>query len=315
MARIRSIHPGMMTDEDYMALSFAARICLAGVWMEADDHGVFEWKPLTLKARIFPADNVDMAALLAELQTHSWIKQFPHEGKTFGVCKNFRKWQRPKKPHYAHPFPDEFVEYTGLKQVGSEPVPHQFPTASPIPPQMEDVGCRKEEESTSAHAALDDQHEAEAVKAYNDVAAELGWPKCSKINASRKTKLRARLRDSGGLDGWYAALARAKASKFLRGETGRAGAHANWRPDIDFFLTESKFLKLIEGGFDGSTAAPAVTTNPTKALTDDDWRSALRRFKADHKWPGVGYGPQPGYGGCVVPTSILAEFNLEIRAA
>jgi len=64
-----------------------------------------------------------------------------------------------------------------------------------------------------------------------------------------------------------------------------------------------------------STAAPAVTTNPTKALTDDDWRSAIRRFKADNKWPGVGYGPQPGYGGCVVPTQILAEFNLESRAA
>lgn len=58
-----------------------------------------------------------------------------------------------------------------------------------------------------------------------------------------------------------------------------------------------------------STAAPAVTTNPTKALTNDDWRSALRRFKADHKWPGVGYGPQPGYGGCVVPSQILAEFE------
>lgn len=57
------------------------------------------------------------------------------------------------------------------------------------------------------------------------------------------------------------------------------------------------------------TASPAVTTNPTKALTDDEWRSALRRFQSDEKWPAVGYGPRPGYGGCQVPPSILQEFQ------
>lgn len=76
------------------------------------------------------------------------------------------------------------------------------------------------------------------------------------------------------------------------------------------WLNQGRWLDALS-----PTAAPAVTTNPTKALTDDEWRSALRRFRADHKWPGVGYGPQPGYGGCVVPTKILAEFNLESRAA
>jgi hypothetical protein len=76
------------------------------------------------------------------------------------------------------------------------------------------------------------------------------------------------------------------------------------------WLNQGRWLDALS-----PTAAPAVTTNPTKALTDDEWRSALRRFRADSKWPGVGYGPQPGYGGCVVPTKILAEFNLESRAA
>lgn len=174
---------------------------------------------------------------------------------------------------------------------------------------------REEKKEITAPAVVADPNEAEAVKAYNDLAAELGWPQCIKLNAMRKKHLRARLADCGGIDGWYSALARAKASKFLRGETSRGAGHENWTPNIDFFLTESKFIKLIEGGFDGSTAAPAVTTTPTKALTDDDWRSAIRRFQADHKWPGVGYGPQPGYGGCVVPPKILAEFNLESRAA
>ena len=34
---------------------------------ESDDAGVFEWKPLQIKMRIFPADAVDVAAMLAEL--------------------------------------------------------------------------------------------------------------------------------------------------------------------------------------------------------------------------------------------------------
>ena len=64
MARIRSVHPGLFTDESFMSASPLARIVMIGVWTEADDNGVFEWKPLTLKARLLPADNADMAAIL-----------------------------------------------------------------------------------------------------------------------------------------------------------------------------------------------------------------------------------------------------------
>lgn len=307
MARIRSIHPGMMTDENFMALSLAARICVAGVWMEADDHGVFEWKPLTLKARIFPADSVDVTALLAELETHQWVKKFEVDGKTYGVCRNFRKWQRPKKPTYSHPFPEEFSTYIALTKPSSPPVENQFPTPSPKSQQMEDGGGRMEKkEDTSPD--LD-----EAIKAYNDVAGNVGWPKCEKLNTQRSSKLRARLADCKGLDGWYQALARAKASKFLRGETGRGAGHENWKPNIDFFLTEAKFLKLMEGGYSDATATAPIQSLPSK--TDEDWRSALRRFKRDEYWPLSGYGPQPGYGGCIVPTSLLAEFGLALGAA
>jgi hypothetical protein len=80
MARIRSIHPGLRTDEAFMPLSFAARDCLTALWMQADDQGVFPWKLLTLKAHIFPADNVDMGAILAELESHGSIKRIEVEG-------------------------------------------------------------------------------------------------------------------------------------------------------------------------------------------------------------------------------------------
>ncbi len=41
MARIRSIHPGLFTDEAFMALSLLARVVLPGLWTECDDQGVF----------------------------------------------------------------------------------------------------------------------------------------------------------------------------------------------------------------------------------------------------------------------------------
>ena len=67
MARIRSIHPGQWTDEDFVSLSPFARLLAIALRNEADDQGVFEWKPVTIKIKLFPADNVDVPALLDEL--------------------------------------------------------------------------------------------------------------------------------------------------------------------------------------------------------------------------------------------------------
>ena len=51
MSRIRSIHPGLFTDEAFMEASIPARMLIMGLWCEAWDDGVFEIKPLTIKAR------------------------------------------------------------------------------------------------------------------------------------------------------------------------------------------------------------------------------------------------------------------------
>ena len=139
MARIRSIHPGIFTDEDFMGLSMAARCVLPGIWTEADDHGVFQWKPLTIKARLMPADHIDMTAILAELEAANFIKRFRDEaGREFGLIRNFRKYQRPKKPHYVHPFPAEFSLYIGLSDTSSPSGENQGDVEGEEPPQMED---------------------------------------------------------------------------------------------------------------------------------------------------------------------------------
>lgn len=146
MARIRSIHPGLFTDEAFASLSMSARVLLLGIWTEADDHGVFEWKPVTLKMRVMPVDAVSIPELLAECERADVIKRFS-SSKSYGLVRNFCRYQRPKKPKYVHPIPPEFYTYAGLKPDGSLQVLHQSRTDGEKPPQREDGGCEGEEES------------------------------------------------------------------------------------------------------------------------------------------------------------------------
>ena len=128
-----------------MTASAHARLLVIGIWTEAWDDGVFEWKPLTLKARLFPVDAVNVADLLAELVTLGFVKQF-EAGKPYGAIRNFQKYQRPKKPNSSGVLPNDLHDYVGL-------VPHQFPTSGEKSPQMEDGGWREGEKEDDAASA------------------------------------------------------------------------------------------------------------------------------------------------------------------
>lgn len=155
MARIRSIHPGLFTDEVFVSLSADAQVFLLGLWTEADDHGVFEWKPMTLRMRLRPTKDGPAEPLLAEIAATQAIKQFEIGGRQYGAIRNFRKYQRPKKPNAIHPITDEIRTYVALTAVSSElseveeakVLPEARPSTE-IAPQMEDGGGRREEIST-----------------------------------------------------------------------------------------------------------------------------------------------------------------------
>lgn len=122
MARIRSTHPGQWTDEEFVSVSFPARLLALAVRNEADDNGIFEWKPTTLKMRLFAADSVDVQALLAEIERANLVRKFTVGASHFGAIRNFRKYQRPKKPNSTHPIPTELRTYVYLDKPSSEPV-------------------------------------------------------------------------------------------------------------------------------------------------------------------------------------------------
>lgn len=119
MARIRSTHPGQWTDEDFVTCSPLARLLCIAIRNEADDKGIFEWKPITLKMRLLPADSADVSELLEELVAAKQVKPFEIEGAKYGAIRNFRKYQRPKTPNDIYPMLNDFRKYVGLKKPNS----------------------------------------------------------------------------------------------------------------------------------------------------------------------------------------------------
>jgi hypothetical protein len=146
MARIRSIHPGLTSDEAYMSMSMTAKAAWTPLWMQCDDHGIFEWKPIVLKALIFPADNVDFSTVLAELEKLGCVRQFDIGGRPHGVVRNFAKYQRPKNPSYRHfkaeELPADIGSYISVKGAAPPVLPQSYPIPTEIPPQMKEEGGR-----------------------------------------------------------------------------------------------------------------------------------------------------------------------------
>jgi hypothetical protein len=129
--------------------------------------------------KIFPADDIGLDDLLSELIEFDHIKKIEVDGKSYGLVRNFRKYQRPKKPTEQYKLPNEYRNYVGLNAQSSETqsdkkgeVPHQFPTSGENPIQMEDGGDKVEEvigESSSFHSE-DSIKSAEKIKiGFNDL--------------------------------------------------------------------------------------------------------------------------------------------------
>lgn len=108
---------------------------------------------------------------------------------------------------------------------------------------------------------------SDAVSEYNFTAKSTGWPEVQKLTPARRSALRGRLSDAGGLEGWRMALDRAQASPFLSGQT-----QAGFRCTFDFLTKQANFTKLMEGNYDPRTSntsngSPA-TDGTLRAIAD-----------------------------------------------
>lgn len=149
MARIRSIHPGLFSDPEFADLSSDAGLFYLGLLTEADDNGVFEWKPTTLRIRLRPTKDGPVETLLSELVAADKVRRYEIDGRQYGAIRKFTQWQRPKSPKSWHPIPEHFRTYVGssgeISPIGGNETPSS-PLSSEKPPQRKEEGGRRDEE-------------------------------------------------------------------------------------------------------------------------------------------------------------------------
>ncbi len=114
----------------------------------------------------------------------------------------------------------------------------------------------------------------EAFDAYNEVAARCDLPVARSLTPDRVRKLRARLKECGGIEGWRRALGNIEVSAFLRGQT----AGSTFRADLTFMLRPEKFARLCEGGYGNGAHAQEKKLALDELPATRDSGEIARRF-------------------------------------
>lgn len=105
MARIRTIKPEFWTSEQVMECQPLARLLFIGLWNFCDDAGNHPDAEKTLKALIFPGDDIDSSTvrrLLGELSEHGLVSFYEHDGKRYLHVSGW-KHQKIDKPTVKYP--------------------------------------------------------------------------------------------------------------------------------------------------------------------------------------------------------------------
>lgn len=125
MPKIRGVKPDYWTDEDIVGLSIPARLLFIGLWSYACDNGHLQDKSKQIKMRVLPGDDVNVAALLRELESANRIRRVAG----WITVPNFAKHQKPDKRFF------QVCEAPGCVKPGdSQPdtrSAHHEPTTSP----------------------------------------------------------------------------------------------------------------------------------------------------------------------------------------
>jgi hypothetical protein len=248
----------------------------------ADDHGVFRWKPKTIKAECLPADNCDIDQLLLELVTNDQVKRYAVDGKEYGLIVDFTQWQRPKKPKYLHPVPNWFSTGTG-------PVPDQDDTDTEIPPQREEVGGRREEveESSPTPSAPSSSEAFSRFKA--------AYPRRDGANPWQPAEKKFKALVKTGVD---PEVMIAAASSLAREEAARGNIGTKFIPQAITWLNQQRFQDYAVGAFDDHAEL--------------DWDAVLTSYKKFGHWSREA-GPDLESPACRAPKEMLEKYGLELR--
>lgn len=259
MARARNIKPGFFTNDVLGELDPLARLLFAGLWTIADRAGRLEDRPRRIKAELLAYDNCDCDALLADLHGAGFIKRYVSDGVRYIQVVTWEKHQNPHVKEAASSIPECSQHQTSTVLERCEEQPLQE-LAGLIPDSGFRIPDSIEEPPTEvvgkpAAPRPPDCPTQSIVDLYHLHCPTL--PRVEVLSDSRKRAISARWREvvadpeirgspdvRGAALEWFAWMFGYVAqSAFL---SGRA---KDWRADIDFLMTASKFPKVVEGHY------------------------------------------------------------------
>ena len=113
MARLRSLKPEFWTSEQIMNLAPAARLTFIGLWTHCDDGGNHPASARTLKAEVFPSDDIstaDVQGMVDALIGEGLVREYTADWKRYWHVTGWAKHQRIDKPTFKHPKPEKLDE-------------------------------------------------------------------------------------------------------------------------------------------------------------------------------------------------------------
>lgn len=123
MARIRTIKPEFWVSEQISECSPNARLTFVGMWNFCDDRGVHPAKPKTLKAELYPMDDITASQVgmwVDELIRVGLVREFedPVDHERYWHVTGWDRHQRIDRPSFKHPAPPP-LDSTNPRRAGS----------------------------------------------------------------------------------------------------------------------------------------------------------------------------------------------------
>jgi hypothetical protein len=123
VARTRSIKPSFFKNEYLAECEPMARLLFVGLWTLADSQGRMEYRPLRIKAELFPYDNCDIVCLLKQLADRGFVRAYESGDVKVLEIPTFGEHQRchPDERDEGLPPPDESAETIFFPEQNAKP--------------------------------------------------------------------------------------------------------------------------------------------------------------------------------------------------
>jgi hypothetical protein len=123
VARTRSIKPSFFKNEYLAECEPMARLLFVGLWTLADSQGRMEFRPLRIKAELFPYENCDILGLLKQLADKGFVRAYESGDVKVLEIPTFGDHQRchPDERDEGLPPPDESAETIVFPERNAKP--------------------------------------------------------------------------------------------------------------------------------------------------------------------------------------------------